>query len=267
MRPCDLQLDLDSFYGPFDLLCSVLLRRELPLADVRLAEVIVGYVQRLSMIEEVDPDTASEFLVLIAGLMEIKTRELLASEEPLEILEPAALEAQAEMLERLMRYTTFRNAAAWLATKGSSKRYWREASRPVIRRQRTYDGPVLNPELLRGAMGVLLAQPDVDIRHLVGKHASVHEMSARMLDILRRRPRFSLDEAVEGLSRLDQAVAFVAVLELCKNGQVVLDQPEEFGPIEVSTKAHEGAGDVPLPDSAIAGFSDQVAVETEFQIA
>ena len=261
MRPADLQLDLDAFAGPFDLLCTILLRRELPLSDVPLAEVVVGYVQRLAEQEQVNPDTASEFLLLVAALMEIKARELLASEDAVEVEVPAVSEAQADMLERLLRYATFRNASAWLALRGAQERYWRQAARPVIRRQKTYDGPVLDPGLLQRRMQVLLAQPDVDVRHLVGKHASVQEMTGRMLGLLRSRRRFSFDEAVDGLSRLDQAVAFVAALELCKNGHLQLRQSEAFGPIEVAERA-EGVQQADGTDAAQGGVSD-----TEFQIA
>lgn len=242
MRPASLQLDLDSYAGPFDLLCSVLLRRELPVEDVPLAEVVVGYVQRLAQEERIDPDTAGEFLLVVAGLMEIKARELLAQETELQLEDPASVEAQHDMLARLVRYSTFRGAAAWLSEQGSSRRWWRIASRPVKRRTAAYEGPVLDPTLLRRSMEVLLAQPDVDVRHLVGRHASVQEMTGRLLDQLQRRREFQLDDAVAGLTRLDQAVAFVAALELCKNGEVELRQQERFGPILVRRKAAGGQG-------------------------
>lgn len=236
MRPAVLTLDLDSFAGPFDLLCSVLLRRELSVEDVPLAEVVVGYVQRLAHEERVDPNTAGEFLLLVAGLMEIKSRELLDQESDLEIEDPAALESQQEMLERLLRYTTFKGAAAWLGERAGQERFWRIASRPVRRQTGMYEGPQLDPALLHRSMTVLLAQPDVDVRHLVGRHASVHEMTGRLLGVLRQRRSFSLDEAVDGLTRLDQAVAFVAALELCKAGQVQLEQDDRFGPITVTRR-------------------------------
>ena len=237
MRPAALNLDLDTFAGPFDLLCSVLLRRELSVEDVPLAEIVVGYVQRLAHEERIDPNTAGEFLLLVAGLMEIKARELLDQESDLEIADAGSLESQDEMLERLIRYTTFKGAAAWLGERAGTSRFWRIASRPVKRKPSgVYDGPVLDPMLLHRSMTVLLAQPDVDVRHLVGRHASVHEMTGRLLGVLRQRRKFNLDEAVEGLTRLDQAVAFVAALELCKNGHVELAQEERFGPITVTRR-------------------------------
>lgn len=242
MRPAALNLDFDTYAGPFDLLCSVLLRRELSVEDVPLVEIVIGYVQRLAHEERIDPNTAGEFLLLVAGLMEIKARELLDQEGDLQIEDPTAVESQDEMLERLIRYTTFKGAAEWLGGRAGTSRFWRIASRPVKRKPAMYDGPTLDPLLLHRSMTVLLAQPDVDVRHLVGRHASVHEMTGRLLGVLHKRRTFSLDEAVEGLTRLDQAVAFVAALELCKAGQVMLAQEDRFGPITVSRREAVDAG-------------------------
>jgi len=236
MRPATLQIELDTYGGPFDLLCTLLLRRELPVEDVPLVEIIVGYVERLAEQERVDPDTASEFLLLIAGLMEIKARELLAQDADLEIEDPSSLDAQSDMLERLIRYATFRRASVWLGEHADQQRWWRVASRPVKRAQGVYDGPVLDAKLLHRSMDVLLAQPDVDVRHLVGRHASVPEMTGRLLTALRQRRTFVFDEAIDGLNRLDQAVAFIAALELCKNGHVDLTQDDRFGPITVTRR-------------------------------
>jgi segregation and condensation protein A len=237
MRPAALQLDLDSFAGPLDLLCSVLLRRELPIEDVPLAEVVVGYVQRLAHEERIDPDTAGEFLLLVAGLMEIKARELLDQESELQVDDPSSIESQDELLARLVQYATFKGAASWLGDRSGMQRFWRIASRPARRQPAgPYDGPALDPALLHRSMTVLLAQPDVDVRHLVGRHASVHEMTGRLLGALRQKRSFSLDEAVQGLTRLDQAVAFVAALELCKAGHVTLAQDDRFGPITVERR-------------------------------
>jgi segregation and condensation protein A len=235
MQPAALQLDLDTYDGPFDLLCTLLLRREVSVEDVPLAEIVVAYVERLAEQARVDPDTASEFLLLVAGLMEIKARELLAQEAELDIEDPASIEAQGDMLERLVRYATFRKAAEWLGAQGGRQRWWRVAP-PARRRTGQYEGPVMDPALLQRSMTVLLAQPDVDVRHLVGRHASVSEMTGRLLSALRTKRTFSLEDTFTGLNRLDQAVAFIAALELCKNGHVELQQQDRFGPIIVSRR-------------------------------
>lgn len=253
MRPSDLQLDTDTWAGPFDLLCTMLLRRELEPGDVRLAEIVVAYVQQLAVQRRIDADAASEFLLLVASLLDIKTRELLAVDE-VEVEEPASAEAQAELLARLVQYETFRTAATWLEGAAPGRRWWRVASMRRSRPRRLVEPAALDAELLRRAIQVLLSAPDVDVRHLVGRHATVHEMTGRLLVLLRERRRVRFDEVAAGLSRLDQAVAFVAALELCKHGQVQLEQAEPFGPIVV---CHAD----PVPDILAASIVEEPRVQ------
>ncbi len=78
MRAAELDLDLDVFAGPFDLLMAVVLREEVSLAEVSLGEVVVAYLEHLEGAGELDLDAATEFLVLIASLLELKSRLLLA---------------------------------------------------------------------------------------------------------------------------------------------------------------------------------------------
>src|SRR5919202_2690773 len=109
-----LELDLDVFAGPFDLLLSLVLREELDLLEVELADVVVAYVDHLDAAGELDLDAATEFLVLIAALLELKSRLMLPGEEAVEDgeeLGPA--EAAEELVERMLQYLRFRSAGAW----------------------------------------------------------------------------------------------------------------------------------------------------------
>jgi segregation and condensation protein A len=117
----DLELDLDVFAGPFDLLLSLILRDELDLLEVELADVVLAYVDHLGAGDELDLESATEFLVLIAALLELKSRLMLPGEEleELEQLEPA--EAAEELLERLLAYARFRGAGAFLAARRSAE--------------------------------------------------------------------------------------------------------------------------------------------------
>ena len=78
-----LELDLDVFAGPFDLLLSLVLREELDLLEVELAEVVVAYVDHLESSGELDLEAATEFLVLIAALLELKSRLMLPGDDML----------------------------------------------------------------------------------------------------------------------------------------------------------------------------------------
>ena len=121
MRVLELELDLDVFAGPFDLLLSLVLREALDLLEVDLADVVLAYLDHLEAREELDLEAATEFLVLIAALLELKSRLMLPGEEGEEELdELSAGEAAEELLERLVQYARYRGAAGWLAPRGEA---------------------------------------------------------------------------------------------------------------------------------------------------
>src|SRR4249919_4365666 len=98
-----LDLDLDAFEGPLDLLLSLVLRAELPLQEVDLAEIVVAFVARLAERDELDLDACGEFLVLISALLELKARHLFPDEEA-ELAELEPEEAAEELARRLAEY-------------------------------------------------------------------------------------------------------------------------------------------------------------------
>src|SRR5215471_9270817 len=99
----DLDLDLDAFEGPFDLLLTLVLRDELPLREVELAEVVIAFVEHLAGRGRLDLDGCGEFLVLISALLELKARGLFPDEDAeLAELEPEA--AAEELARRLAEY-------------------------------------------------------------------------------------------------------------------------------------------------------------------
>jgi len=110
-----LELDLDVFAGPFDLLLSLVLREELDLLEVELAEVVLAYLDHLESRDELDLEAATEFLVLIAALLELKSRLMLPGEEVAELDELAPAEAAEELLARMLEAKRYRGAAAHLA--------------------------------------------------------------------------------------------------------------------------------------------------------
>src|SRR5580704_3984943 len=110
MRIADLELDLDVFAGPFDLLLTLILREEIDLLEVDLAEVVIAYIDHLERRGELELEAATEFLVLIAALLELKTRLLLPGEEH-ELIELDPGEAAEELLARLLDAHRYRGAA------------------------------------------------------------------------------------------------------------------------------------------------------------
>src|SRR4051812_9217732 len=126
-----LELDLDVFAGPFDLLLSLILREDVDLMEVELADVVVSYLDHLESREELDLEAATEFLVLIAALLELKSRLMLPGEELPELDELAPAEAAEELLERMLQYARFRGAGRWLSERHEESQGWLYRSAPL----------------------------------------------------------------------------------------------------------------------------------------
>src|SRR5947209_8912074 len=164
MRLVELELDLDVFAGPFDLLLTLILREEIDLLEVDLAEIVISYIDHLERRGQLDLDAATEFLVLIASLLELKSRLLLPGEEE-ELIELDPSEAAEELLARLLDAHRYRGIADHLADRLAAESGHRFRSAPLplfLRRARLADAhAVYEPGRLAAALGELLRLPPV----------------------------------------------------------------------------------------------------------
>lgn len=233
-----LDLDLDVFQGPFDLLIALILRDEIDLLEVDLADVVLAYIQRLDERGELDLEAATEFLVLIAALLELKSRLMLPTAEGDELdLEPE--EAVEELLARLLEYRRFREASAWLASQYERERGYGYRSALLPRSLRRARLEVVEqahePEVLREAIeGLLRAPPQLNLSYLGRPAVTIRERVDHLRALLASRGEFGFDEAVRGADRMTEAVTIFALLEMYKEGEVTWTQKENFGPISVA---------------------------------
>ena len=237
-----IELDLDLFSGPFDLLLTLVLREEVDLLELSLAEVVLAYLDHLEARGELDLEAATEFVVLIAALLELKSRLMLAGEGEDELAELEPIEAAEELLARMLEYHRYRAAAAMLRERLEAEHGYRYRSAPLppqLRRvsveaaQRAYE-----PEQLARAVGDLLQiPPPIDIRHVRRPAVSVEQRLRHLRELLRSRRPFSFDDAVSGADRLTEAVTLFALLELYKAGEASWEQEVPFGPITVRPSA------------------------------
>jgi segregation and condensation protein A len=236
VRLADLELDLDVFAGPFDLLLTLVLREEVDLLEVDLADVVISYIDYLERSDQLDLEATTEFLVLIAALLELKSRLMLPGEEHEELeLDPG--EAADELLARLLDAARYRAAADGLREQLHSEEPYRYRSAPLpptLRRASLDEArATYSATRLASAIGELLIHPEpVDIRHMVAPRVTVAERLARLRELLRRGP-FSFEEAIERADRVTIAVTVYALLELYKQGEVTWRQEEPFGEITV----------------------------------
>jgi segregation and condensation protein A len=230
----ELPLDLDAFEGPFDLLLTLVLREELELRDVDVAEIVLAFVERLAERDELDLEACGEFLVLSAALLELKARGLFPDEElDLEGLDPE--EAAEELAERLAAYRRFRAAAGWLEERLEAEcdRYFRLGAAPLApapSRPLARQDPAQLVVALRSLAAV---PPEPSLRHLVLSYPPLSRFLDRFRNLLRARGRFAFDNEVDRLSRIEQIVAFLALLELRKRGEAQIAQAGPFEPITV----------------------------------
>src|SRR4051794_7376504 len=236
-----LELDLDVFAGPFDLLLSLILREELDLLEVELADVVLAYLDHLEAREELDLEATTEFLVLIAALLELKSRLMLPGEEVEELDELVPAEAAEELLERMLRYARFRGASGWLGERTglAQGHLYRSAPLPDDLRRLSVEQAeaAYAPGLLGAALGGLLrTPPSVDLSHMAMPRVTLGERIAHLRELL-RRGSFGFEEAVPDADRMTVAVTLFALLELYKRGEASWEQAEPFAPITVRAAA------------------------------
>ena len=231
----DLELDLDAFEGPFDLLLTLLLKDALDPAEVDMAAIVVAFVERLAERDELDLDACGEFLVLFSSLLELKARGLFPDEaDELAALEPE--EAAEELARRLAEYRRMKEAAVWLAERlvAERDRWFRLGPAPLHpqpeRRLASQDAGLLADAL----RGLAAEPPKVSLSHMALRFPPVSQFLERFRALLRGRRVFDFDAEIVGLARVEQAVAFLALLELRKTGEIALSQAAPFAPIRVS---------------------------------
>jgi len=241
-----LELDLDVFSGPFDLLLTLVLREEVDLLELALADVVLAYLDHLKRRGEIDLETATEFIVLVAALLELKSRLMLSDEEH-ELLDIEPEQAAEELLARMLDARRFRSAAAHLGELLAREHgvRFREAPAPASLRRAIVapaDGSQ-SPEILGEAIGrLLLMPPAISVRHISTLRVSVAERLAHLRRLL-SRGSFSFEEAVRGADRVTVAVTLFALLELYKRGEADWRQDESFGEIAVHGPAQQARGE------------------------
>jgi segregation and condensation protein A len=192
--------------------------------------------------EELDLEACGEFLVLIAALLELKARALFP-DEAAELAELEPEEAAEELARRLAEYRRMREAASWLSERLAveRERFFRLGPAPLAP-QAERRLAQQEPEQLAAALRSLaVPPPPVSLAHMALRFPPVGQFLERFRAVLRRRRRFDFDVEVGGLSRVEQAVAFLALLELRKSGDIELSQAAPFAPIRISRPTREGS--------------------------
>jgi segregation and condensation protein A len=229
------------FEGPFDLLLHLILRSQVDVYEISLSAIVDAYVASLEQMTHLDLDVATEFLLIAATLIELKTKGLLPGRDDVELDEEFALwEERDLLLSRLLECKTFKDASVELARlAGLAERSY---PRTAGLEERFLDvAPDLltgvTPAKLRAALLRALAPKPVvrvDLDHVAPIRISVAEAVEELVDELPRVGRISFRRLTQELvERLQIIVRFLAVLELYKQGCVELEQATTFGELTI----------------------------------
>lgn len=232
------EVKLEVFEGPFDLLLQLIARRQLEVTQIDLADITADFLAHLTDLETVDLETATNFLVVAATLIELKAARLLPADQQQEA-EDLLAEARDLLYARLLEYRAFRQIADLLESLFDRSRYFvgREVPlEPRFRRLVPDTTLAIEPEGLARLAAIALEPPpveEVSLVHVRRTTLSVREATRALLGRLGRgSARF--DELTEGRERHERVVFFLAALELYKLGHLELDQPDLDGPLEVT---------------------------------
>ena len=259
--PQAMEVFLDAFEGPLDLLLYLIRRQNLNILDIPIAEITRQYMQYIEVMTELQLDLAGEYLVMAATLAEIKSRMLLPrATAPGEGLEE---DPRAELVRRLQEYERFKQAAMRVDELPRVERDTWIASAEVSERRVVRVLPEVTLKEL------LIAFRDVAVRAEMFAHHHIHReplsVRARMSDVLVALQAggfvgfSSLFNAEEG--RMGVAVTFVAVLELMREGLIEISQTEPYGPIHVRGAEAAREGRVIDGESAAAQAEDSRLLE------
>ncbi len=248
--PYALQVFLEAFEGPLDLLLYLIRRQNIDILDIPIAEITKQYVQYIELMKEMQLELAGEYLLMAAMLAEIKSRMLLPRPE---VEEEEEEDPRAELVRRLQEYERYKKAAEDLSELPRLERdtFVVNAEAPERKVVRQLPDVTLK-ELLLAFHDVLKRAEMFSNLHMEREPLSVRQ---RMSEILTRVKASSftgfaeLFDAEEG--RMGVAVTFIALLELLRESVIEVVQSEEFAPLHVraasSVRLVPEEGDLEVP--------------------
>jgi len=241
--PDALEVILEAFEGPLDLLLYLIKRQNLDILDIPVAEITHQYMSYIGLMEEIRLELAAEYLVMAAMLAEIKSRMLL----PRPVEEGDEDDPRAELVRRLQEYERFKQAAEDIDTLPRMERdHYVTAVEPPVVEKKKQDPDVELKELLF-AFADVLKRADMFTSHAISREPlSMRERMSKVLEALQGREMlefnhlFTYEEGRRGV-----VVTFIAILELMKAHLVDIAQSEPFAPIYIkpATQASEQQGE------------------------
>ncbi|HSB68125.1 MAG TPA: segregation/condensation protein A [Candidatus Methylomirabilis sp.] len=238
------QVRLEMFEGPLDLLLHLIREHQLDILDIPMARITEEYLRYLALMQELDLDVAGEFLLMAATLIHIKSRMLLPPEELAEGEEPEEKDPRAELVDRLLEYKKYKEAAQTLGLLEAEQLLVHRRGVPAL--ELTLEGPlqVSMLELLR-AFRDILRRADVPTPiEITPEELSVGQRVVSLLDRLAEESPLEFATLfADTHRRLEIIVTFLALLELLRRRLATARQAEPMGPIMIYRSVERAEGE------------------------
>jgi segregation and condensation protein A len=229
---------LEAFEGPLDLLLYLIRKQNLDVLDIPMAALTRQYLEYVEIMRQTQLELAAEYLLMAAVLIDIKSRMLLP--QPPSATEDTG-DPRAELVRRLLAYEQMKKAARDLDEMPRVDRDF-ERVEVWIEKISTVRLPMVRPEDLRAAWGLILQRAKVNRHHLISREQlSVRDQMTRLLRLVRPGQFMEFTTLFASQVTISMVVVtFLAILELCREGLIDVAQAEAFAPIYVQLKAAEG---------------------------
>ena len=234
--PDALEVILEAFEGPLDLLLYLIRRQNLDILEINVAEITRQYMSYIDLMSTIHLELAAEYLVMAAMLAEIKSRILLPRQVDEEDEEG---DPRAELIRRLQEYERFKAAAEDIDEIPRLGRDIHQATAEAPDRTQERQFPEVDMREVMSALADVLRRAEMfESHHIQREKLSTRERMSHVLEVLRDKqfvPFISLFKESEG--RLGVVVTFLAIMELIKESLVEIVQNESFGAIHVKARS------------------------------
>jgi segregation and condensation protein A len=235
--PDALQVFLEAFEGPLDLLLYLIRRQNLDILDIPIAEITRQYLQYIDLMQDLQLELAGEYLLMAATLAEIKSRMLLP--RPQIDADGEEADPRAELVRRLQEYERFKQAAIDLDELHRVERDVFPATAELVERRVVRLMPAVTMQEMLVALKDVMARAEMFAHHHVQRERlSVRQRMSDVLDALRTQAFVEFTQLfrpAEG--RMGVAVTFTAILELLREGLIEIVQSDAYAPIHVRAGA------------------------------
>ena len=228
------QVKLEMFEGPLDLLLHLIREHQLDILDIPIATITEEYLRYLALMQELDLDVAGEFLLMAATLIHIKSKMLLPPDEMGEEGEPEEADPRAELVDRLLEYKKFKEAAQTLGLLEAEQALLHPRGAPAVPLE--IEGPLSVSlfELLRAFRDVLRRTDAPAPLEITPEELNVGQRIVLLLDRLTDESPLEFSSLFAGSRRRTEViVTFLALLELLRRRLATARQAEPMGPIMI----------------------------------